>query len=620
MATNRLTSLEKSAINRLRIEAIEVDCEDVLKCDRIEIFSGTNDINFTQARLTNVADPINLQDCASKKYVDDEIAGVTGGGLNNPLQTNLLANNYDILNVSNLTTNSIGSNNTGSISITDDEVHNQNDIVDVFEIQTTQIGGISGSTMTCNSNISMSGNTISDLPAPTLSGEVATKGYVDTQDTGLQSQITTNSNDITTANNNISTNSSNITLVQNQANTNTGNITTNTNDISTLQSDLTTTNNNVSLNTSQISTNTGNISSNLSLINTKCSINDAVNNSTTETWSNSKIQTELNAIGGATDFTGIEGSTQKVNTQTATSQPHLGRVHLYTAHTALSCGQPVNIHYGANGVVDVALIGTLPNQHEILGICLNSVGIGGTAQILVDGYCTARGRTTFRPATDLKQLNNVTTGNLYGITNLTTFTDSGGTGGGYSSNENYSITFDAGVGRTINLEYISLAYEHTGTKLYDRMGFQTSNDNITYTNPALAGLHTTDNTNPPFGQNYVNNGQQSADTTGNVFPDGTSFITSNGGLLTYNSGARYIKFFFFSDGSAQDAGWEIEITPSTPYGTTFDFVEGATLYIDNVDYTRIGEDSSTQRPIGYVAYEDSANDSVFCRIHPPAHS
>lgn len=628
MSTNRLVSLERSALNKLRIDCIELDCEDVLKCDRIEIFSGSNDIDFTSARLTNVANPIASQDTATKQYVDDEISGVIGGGLNNPLQTDLLANNQNITSVNNLTTNSIGTNNTGSISITSDEVHNQRDIVDVFEIQTSQIGGISGSTMISNSNISMSGNQISDLSAPTLSGEVSTKGYTDSQDALLQSQITTNAN-------NISTNTTSIANLTIQQNTNTSNITTNTNnistntsDITTLQNDLITTNNNVSTNTASINTNTNNIASNTTLATSKASINDAVNNSTTETWSNSKIQTELNAIGGSTDYTNIQGSVQKVNLQTATTQPDYGRVHLYTAHTNLSIGQPVLFHYGTNGIVDVALIGTLPDQHEIVGICLNTVSAGGIARILVDGYGTARITALTIPSSATVALTGGpggTNGTTQGLTNNTTFTDSG-SGSNYSSNENYSIIFDAGSGYTIDMILNDFAFEHTTTKMYDRLGVQGSNDNITYTNLNVPWFQRSDNDVPTYGFNFFASASwnSSGSKPGYIIPKDTprAILLGSGSFpATVNTSYRYLKFFFISDSSATDDGWNITLQPNTPYPTgTAPFTAGATLYIDNTDFTKVSESNTSQRPIGFVAYNDSANDSVFCRIHPPSHS
>ena len=87
--------------------------------------------------------------------------------------------------------------------------------------------------------------------------------------------------------------------------------------------------------------------------------------------------------------------------------------------------------------------------------------------------------------------------------------------------------------------------------------------------------------------------------------------------VTVNSGYRYLKFFFFSDSTSNDTGWNITLQPNTPYSVgTLPFTVGSKLYIDNNDYTKLSEDDTSQRSIGVVAYSDSSNNSVFCNINP----
>jgi len=246
---------------------------------------------------------------------------------------------------------------------------------------------------------------------------------------------------------------------------------------------------------------------------------------------------------------------------------------------------------------------------------------GGTAQVLINGFATCRRTSTNIPSTNSVALTNTTNGTVGTLTNQTTFTDSGGTGGNYGSNQNYSITFDAGAGRTINFTIVSLSFEQTNTRLYDRMGFQTSNDGVNYSNPNLTGFHTTNVTTPPFGSYYINNNSRSNDTTGNVFPVTETFLTGAGGSLTQNTGARYLRFFFFSDSSSIRAGWELTLTPDTPYPVGAVPVPVATtMYIDSNDLTRVTDTNTSQLPIGFVAYNNADNDSIFCRIHPAQHS
>jgi hypothetical protein len=249
------------------------------------------------------------------------------------------------------------------------------------------------------------------------------------------------------------------------------------------------------------------------------------------------------------------------------------------------------------------------------------VSAGGTAEVLVNGYGTCRRTSVNLPSTNSVALDNTTNGTVGTLTNQTTFTDSGGVGGDYSSNQNYSITFDAGVGRTINFTIVSLSFEHTNTRLYDRLGYQTSNDGVNYSNPTLTGFHTTNLTTPPFGSYYVNNSTRANDTTGNVFPQTTSILTGAGGSLTQNTASRYLRFFFFSDSVVAEPGWEITLSPSTPYPTNAVPVPVATtLYIDSNDFTKVTETNTSQLPIGFVAYNNADNDSIFARIHPAQHS
>lgn len=357
--------------------------------------------------------------------------------------------------------------------------------------------------------------------------------------------------------------------------------------------------------------------------NTSTTINDSVNNSTTETWSNSKIQSEINNVSqNSIDYTSIQGSTQKINTETATSQSEYGVVNLYTAQTDLSTGQPVLFYYDSNGSVKVSSIGTLPDQHQIAGLCLNTVTAGGTAKVLVNGYGTARITPQTMSSSSSVSLNSITNGTVQSITNNTTFTDDGGATSNYSNGLNYSITFDAGTGFTIDMVVNSFSFEHTNIRMYDRLGIQGSNDGISYTNLSVPWMQTSNSSNPPYSQYFNGNNywNDAGSNNGNILPENTTraILLSSGTFpVTVNSGYRYLKFFFFSDSTANDAGWNITLQPNTPYSVgALPFTVGTKLYIDNNDYTKLSEDNTSQRSIGVVAYSDSSNNSVFCNINP----
>ena len=101
--------------------------------------------------------------------------------------------------------------------------------------------------------------------------------------------------------------------------------------------------------------------------------------------------------------------------------------------------------------------------------------------MLVSGYATARRTTTYNPDSETVLLTEETNNSVVGLTNNTTFTDSGG-GGNYGNNQNYQITFDAGAGYTTNITINDFAFEHTTTRMYDRLGIQVSNDGVEYIN------------------------------------------------------------------------------------------------------------------------------------------
>jgi len=332
-----------------------------------------------------------------------------------------------------------------------------------------------------------------------------------------------------------------------------------------------------------------------------------------------------NAGGGGTslDFSGLVGSTIKTNLLTSTTQTAYGVVEQYTALNNLSAGQPVIFDY-TSGNIKCSSIGSLPSQHEIIGICLDDTTAGNTANILSTGYATARRTSTTLPSFETVILNNTTNGTTRSLTNNTTFTDSGG-GGSYNSNENYSITFDAGAGYTVNATVNSFGFEHSTSRMYDRLGIQTSTDGVSYNNISVQWLQTSSTTTPPYSTSFGGASWNSgASDNGWVLPKDEPRAILLGGVPSntfpalINLGTRYVRFYFFSDGSAQDDGWNITLAPNTPYPTSaISVAEGTTLYLDNVDNSLVSTDDTSQIVLGYCAYSDANNDSLLINVRPP---
>jgi hypothetical protein len=332
-----------------------------------------------------------------------------------------------------------------------------------------------------------------------------------------------------------------------------------------------------------------------------------------------------NSGGGGTslDFSGLVGSTIKTNLLTSTTQTAYGVVEQYTALNNLSTGQPVIYDY-TSGNIKCSSIGSLPSQHEIIGICLDDTTAGNTANILSTGFATVRRTSTTLPSFETVILNNTTNGTTRGLTNNTTFTDSG-SGGSYNPNENYSITFDAGVGYTVNATVNSFGFEHTTSQMYDRLGIQTSTDGVSYNNISVQWLQTSSNTIPPYSTSFGGGSWNSgASNFGWILPKDEPRAILLGGVPSntfpalINLGTRYVRFYFFSDGSSQDEGWNITLAPNTPYPVSaVSVAEGTTLYLDNVDNSKVSTDNTSQIVLGYCAYSDANNDSLLINVRPP---
>ena len=313
--------------------------------------------------------------------------------------------------------------------------------------------------------------------------------------------------------------------------------------------------------------------------------------------------------GSINDFSTLVGSTAKVDLSTATSQAEYGTIEKFKATSAISNGSPVQYTYDDQGNVGVSEIGTLVSQHQIVGIALSNTSINGTVDVLTNGYCTAKRTSVTLPSSANISLNNFTNGTLQQLTNLTTFTDSGGPNNTYNANENYSIAFDAGIGRTVNMDPVSFSFEHTSSQMYDRMGIQVSDDGVIYKNVIVPWMVKSATATPPYSNSF------GTKSNGYIFP-GTD---QNRAPVQF--GKRFVKFFFFSDGSSQMDGWNLRLTPSTPYpSSSIEVTPGVTMYLDSTDYTKVTENNTSQLPLGFSAFRNTDNDSVWMRVNVAGHS
>jgi predicted RecA/RadA family phage recombinase len=325
-------------------------------------------------------------------------------------------------------------------------------------------------------------------------------------------------------------------------------------------------------------------------------------------------------LAGFLNLENVSGTNDKVDLTSVTSQDKIGGGIKFTAGSNIQCGQPVFYNYSSTGVVTAVSAGTLPLQHDYIGIALKTVTTGESVNVLTKGLVTARRDTTYLTSSETVILNNISNNTTKNLTNSTTFVDSGDTGGDYTSNENYSITFDAQAGYTVDIIFNDFQFEHSTYKMYDRLGIQGSNDGINFNNLSVQWLQKSTASTPTWSDSFFgsNAWNSTGADNGYILPKDTAraILLSSGTFpVTVNTSYRYIRFYFRSDSSVNDDGWNITLQPNTPYPSNVESVaEGTTLYLDSTDFTKVTTDDTTQIVVGYCAYNDAANDSIFLRI------
>ena len=166
------------------------------------------------------------------------------------------------------------------------------------------------------------------------------------------------------------------------------------------------------------------------------------------------------------------------------------------------------------------------------------------------------------------------------------FTDDGGLNSDYSTSHSRHITYDAGAGNKILINPRSFEFEHSSYSMYDRLGITSSN---TVSGLSLSSGNLS-NADSPLSQHLYQSSSSSPSslwgsswTSGNggygtgggwIFPSSSGTDSkgnnNNGWINTwYEIDSRYIRFYFKSDGSATEPGWDILVarqvnTPLVP--------------------------------------------------------
>lgn len=308
------------------------------------------------------------------------------------------------------------------------------------------------------------------------------------------------------------------------------------------------------------------------------------------------------------DNTNLVGDTAKASGDVS------GTVEQYTAKVAILEGQPVALDI--DSIIKITTITSSTPLWQIVGIASNSVNPGDSVGVCTKGFCNVRRLTTYEEPTVIL-LDGATTGTAPVGLNWT-FRDSGNSSN-YSSSENYNITFDAQDGGIWNLTFNSFQFEHSDLKMSDRLGIETSNDGVSFTNASVSWFQSSVTSVAPWSDSFGGSQWNSpSSTNGWVLPKDTSraiLLGWNQQPVTINS--RYIRFTFYSDSSVTEPGWDITMVSSN-YGTGVATLVpyGTPLYLDTSvpgDYDKVTTTTGSTL-IGYSASSDSYDDLIHCFI------
>ena len=322
---------------------------------------------------------------------------------------------------------------------------------------------------------------------------------------------------------------------------------------------------------------------------------------------------------GDYDFSSLNITSIKADLSNS-SQTQYGEAVIVKASATINNGDVVIWDYSGAEVQAKPPSGSTPDQHEIIGIAIEDIAVGATGKVLTYGYVTAKyaSYSITPPATLL--LDGDSSGNttiVGDINSPTSFQDQGGTGNPYSSNSNYTHTFYNNEGN-ISMKFIDWSTEQGSASLWDRLGFTVSNDGVNYDNAEFTpwtsgssgGWRTSTEPDAPWGETEStagpnNSGYILAESPGTGFP-----VNS-----VINTGYKYVRAYFVTDGSTQQAGWEIEVYGSNDL-VNDSVVAGQSAYINLSDLAATNADTSTGRTLGTFVGSDVTNGAVVMFVAP----
>jgi len=337
------------------------------------------------------------------------------------------------------------------------------------------------------------------------------------------------------------------------------------------------------------------------------------------------------ASGGGIDFSSLNISTIKADL-TQSSQPQYGSAITVKANGAISNGDIVVFNYDT-GEVRGEVASTLPAQNTIAGVAIEDIADTATGKVLIYGYATVKYNNFVPPS---PAANIALTSSVSGNTTVLTpgvvqpFSDSGGPGGGandYQNSETYTYIFDSGDdAEQVQLTVNSFDFEGTGSNAWDRLGFQEADDEAgPYVNCAFSPGPDIASYNKGWRRmdepTWQSGGGGNEDVTQGPYADGYVLPGNNslGGFTlpqTFTSTKRYVKCFFYSDGSTPSDGWDIDFETTATVSPTNTPIAGRAS-LDISDLAAATNELSTGRTIGITVGGTFADNSAVIFVEPP---
>lgn len=324
---------------------------------------------------------------------------------------------------------------------------------------------------------------------------------------------------------------------------------------------------------------------------------------------------------GGLDFSSLNISSIKADL-TQSSQTQYGQAVTVKASAAIDNGAVVIWDYSGTEVQAKMPSGSTPDQHEIIGIAIEDIALGATGKVLVYGYVTAKfipvaGNVVTNLALDSSATVNGGTTIVSDINNATTFTDEGGTSNSYGNNSALSHTFYNNEGN-ISMKFVNWDIEQAGSSIFDRLGFTVSNDGTNFANATFTPA--TDNEIGGFRQSNNAVAPWSAtELSGGVPADGYILCESPGGAFPANSvintGFKYVRAYFTSDGNTFQTGWEIEVYGSQALSNSSVAINEG-VFINPNDLSATSGLTNTGRTLGNYISTDVTNNAVVIFVAP----